>query len=294
MQVAFPNLKKLEFSGLKKLKVIWKDDQEFIADSFGKLEEISIFICENLMKVCSVDILARLGSLRSLDINSCDRLEQVFDFKRSVKTVEEGCDMTTTQLSNLSLYNLPNLKRVWSMDPSEGAFTIFQKLEQVFVCQCPSLKSMFPASVAKSLLQLKSLNLSDCDELMEVVAKKEEREEMIDIPKTAFPHLTTLELRALPKLVCFYPSLHSSVRSSHSSGRSSLGESKVQKCWKGFQNKISAVAHVSNTPTQPHPAFVEKVITFAYSNFSYFAINTSYFCFFKTQILYTTCLFIVI
>ena len=92
----------------------------------------------------------------------------------------------------MELYNLPNLKHIWSKDPN-GAFT-FPKLKEINVHWCSSLKSLFPTFVAKDLLQLESLQLSDCDGIEEVVGKEEGGEETIT-PKFVFPHLNHFEIK---------------------------------------------------------------------------------------------------
>ena len=110
--------------------------------------------------------------------------------------------MGSTQLRGLYLFNLPKLKHVWSLDPQ--AILTFQNLRTVYVFGCISLKSLFPASVARSLEQLEELYIDDCG-LEEIVAMEEGLE---TTTKFVFPRLISLSLEMLPDLKCFYQGKH--------------------------------------------------------------------------------------
>ena len=64
------------------------------------------------------------------------------------------------------------MKHVWSKDPKEY-FITFQKLEKVIISTCPILENLFPASIAKGLLQLELLEVEHCHEMKEISAKEE-------------------------------------------------------------------------------------------------------------------------
>ena len=89
------------------------------------------------------------------------------------------------------------------MDP-QGIIT-FGKFRTIEIEGCSSLKSVFPRSVAKALMQLEKLMIRNCATVEEIVAK----EEGIETTNLfVFPQLTTLELQNLPELKSFYPGNH--------------------------------------------------------------------------------------
>ena len=156
---------------------------QLVRDSFCKLQQLSVDRCENLMSIFPPNMLRRLQNLEG--IRNCNSVEEV-----------------STQLKYLYLFDLPKLKHVWSSDPQ--TMLTFQNLREVQVSRCKSLKSLFPASVAKSLEQLETLDIYDCG-LEEIVAMEEGSE---TTTKFVFPRLISLSLEMLPDLKCFYQGKH--------------------------------------------------------------------------------------
>ncbi|KAE8125071.1 hypothetical protein FH972_019908 [Carpinus fangiana] len=176
-EVAFPCLTHLEIFHMDNLKVIWGN--QFDADSFCKLQVIIVFSCENLVNVFQFDMLARFQSLEELRIRECGSLQEVFEV--------QGINVKETQV-------------VTSKDP-KPIFS-FQNLQRVRIVGCWSLKSLFPASVARCLTQLQQLVIVDCEELEEIVAEEEAEQ---PIARFVFPRVTVLHLVDLPRLERFYP-----------------------------------------------------------------------------------------
>ena len=69
-------------------------------------------------------MLRRLQNLENLEIRDCNSVEEVFDI-RGVN-VDEICDTVSNKLRVLTLFNLPKLKHVWSLDLQ--AILTFQNL----------------------------------------------------------------------------------------------------------------------------------------------------------------------
>ncbi|KAK4838779.1 hypothetical protein QYF36_016341 [Acer negundo] len=86
-----------------------------------------------------------------------------------------------------------------------------QKLCKVDINSCKSLKTLFPLSIARNLLQLKDLNVKRCDVLEEIVAK--EGAEDAAARTFVFPQLTRLTLKDLQELKRFYPVLLPTINS---------------------------------------------------------------------------------
>ncbi|GKV44789.1 hypothetical protein SLEP1_g51947 [Rubroshorea leprosula] len=166
-QVTFPSLESLILSHLKNLQVIWHS--QLSPDSFCKLKELVV------------------------------RVEKVFNVGEITNLKESG----QTQLRNLRIYGLPSLKHVWNEDP-EGILD-FQSMESVIVWNCPSIKHVFPISVAKGLKQLQKLQIVSCG-VEEIVAM--ERGGTEAVVKFVFPRLSNLKLVELRRLKYFYPGEH--------------------------------------------------------------------------------------
>jgi hypothetical protein len=182
------------------MKIIWHNQR--ISDSFRKLERMTVSECDNLTNIFPPNMLGRLQNLQDLRIDTCGSVEEVFEIQGT--NVKEAGDMAAIELRELWLDSLPKLKHVWSMDPQE--IFSFEKLQVVHIWNCPSLKSVFPTSVAKALVQLKELDILDCA-VEEIVAKEEGIE---TVTLFLFPQLTFLVIVRLPELKSFYPGKHTS------------------------------------------------------------------------------------
>ncbi|XP_050274627.1 disease resistance protein L6-like isoform X2 [Quercus robur] len=200
-KVAFFNLETIIIDGMDNLKMLWQN--QLVSNSICKIKKLHVGSCKNLMNIFPPNMLRRLQNLEELKIEDCTTVEEVFEVRG--ENVDEICDKGSTQLRHLTLINLPKLKHVWTSDPE--TILTFQNLLQVKVSKCKTLKSLFPVSVARSLEQLESLHINDCELMEEIIALEEGLETMI---KFVFPQITSLTLQSLPELKCFYPRKHTS------------------------------------------------------------------------------------
>nr|XP_048325980.1 uncharacterized protein LOC125421339 [Ziziphus jujuba var. spinosa] len=245
-KVAFPSLKKLQIRAMNNLKMIANN-----TDAFCTLEELGIFSCDNVMKIFGSGKQRALGSLRKLDIRSCDILEEVFEIQTS-SFEEITHDTVSAPLICLILSALPKLRYVWKNDP-QGAIT-FIHLEDVVVMECPSLKSIFPLSIAKELSKLRKLFLSFCgiEQIVEAVGTT-----VSAPPEFVFPQLEEMKLYHLENLACIYPGLHTS-------SWPSLTTLVVKKCEKVKVLEFSCFQHKrvhhdhDNSPIPQVPLFFTK------------------------------------
>ena len=145
-------------------------------------------------------MLERLQKLDELWITKCSSLDEIFEHQASSSGKTQA--ITATQMRKLVLRHLPKLKHIWDVD-SQGLLT-WQNLIYIEVTGCDSLKSIFPASVGKKLLQLEELWIEKCCMVEEIFAKGEE----VDDAVPGFPQLTFLRLAELSKLRSFYPRGH--------------------------------------------------------------------------------------
>nr|TKS06127.1 putative disease resistance protein [Populus alba] len=200
-KVAFPDLEFFHIAGMDNLKVIWHN--ELHPDSFCKLKTLNVDGGKNLLNIFPSSMLRRFHNLESLAITDCDSVEEIFDLQALIN-VEQRLAVTASQLRDVRLRNLPQLKHVWNRDP-QGILS-FHNLCTVHVWRCPGLRSLFPASIALNLPQLEELRIENCG-VEEIVAKDEGLEEG---PEFLFPKVTDLQLRKLPELKRFYPGIHTS------------------------------------------------------------------------------------
>ena len=198
LQVAFPSLETLTIMHMENLKIIWQD--QLAEDSFFKLQFLLVEHCENLVNIFESNMLTRFQSLEGLIVAYCGSLQEVFELQRH--DVRESHIVTAIPLKTLKLKSLPKMKHVWNEDP-QGIFS-FQNLQEIRVWECESLKSLFPASVARCLMQLEDLGIEDCG-VEEIVSREE-----IAAARFVFPKVTRLILRKLPKLKWFCRGVHTS------------------------------------------------------------------------------------
>ncbi|KAH1240850.1 Disease resistance protein [Glycine max] len=103
------------------------------------------------------------------------------------------------QLKVLCLESLPELVSIGL--ENSWIQPLLGNLETLEVIGCSSLKDLFTSSTARSLTQLKRMEIKKCDSIEEIVSKDgdESHEEEI-----IFPQLNCLKLEELPKLRSFY------------------------------------------------------------------------------------------
>ncbi|KAL5768390.1 hypothetical protein ACOSP7_014942 [Xanthoceras sorbifolium] len=196
--VTFPSLEEIDISGAGKLKIIWY--KQLPETSFCKLKSVKVEGCHKLLTIFQSSTLERVPRLKSLTVSNCDSLEEIFDL-RGVN-FEESHSATVFQLRELHFNGLPKLKLIWSKDP-RGMLS-FKKLCKVKVSDCQSLKSLFPASIATSLLQLEELDVDNCG-VEEIVAGGNGAK---STSRFVFPRVTSLKLSYLWELRTFYSGKH--------------------------------------------------------------------------------------
>ncbi|KAL2327760.1 hypothetical protein Fmac_021187 [Flemingia macrophylla] len=165
---------------------------------FPNLETFVISDMDNLKSIWP-NQLHKLQSLESLNLWYCMALEVVYEID-GVKTSQGRLDIP---LRTLSLGHLPKLKRLWNKDP-EGNIQ-FQNLFMVKATKCQSLEHVFPLSVARDLLHLQVLEISDCG-VEEIIANNQgEIEAALGL---VFPKLISIKFFNLPALQCFCTGNH--------------------------------------------------------------------------------------
>ncbi|KAK3419942.1 hypothetical protein EUGRSUZ_G00714 [Eucalyptus grandis] len=194
-QVVLPSLETLNITGLDNIEMIW--DNQVAANSFPKLKSLFVDKCNKVVTVVPSSILGQLLCLESLKANTCGSLEVVFEL-RPLNSIDGP--QVAVPLKKLMVSRLPKLKCVWKKELTHQVN--FQCLHSISVFDCKSLTSLFPASIAKDLVQLEELEINGCG-IMELIEKEEGL-----VPTFDFPKLTSLKLKHLTELKCIYTETH--------------------------------------------------------------------------------------
>ncbi|TXG69540.1 hypothetical protein EZV62_004475 [Acer yangbiense] len=218
--------------------------QKFPEHKFSKVQTLEVFHDEST--VFPLDILQRFQNLNQLQLSDTS-YKEIF----SCEEVEKHAE-TLAQIKHLRLDKLDDLEQMWKQD--SGSDLILHKLKSLEVVECNSLITLVPtsasfqnlgymeisgcnglinlvtATVAKSLVQLKSMWIENCNEMTEIVANGDVKED-----KIIFNKLWTLELTDLSNLTSFYSG-------NYILNFPSLNELQVTRCpkMKFFSSRISS------------------------------------------------------
>ncbi|GAY60970.1 hypothetical protein CUMW_206190 [Citrus unshiu] len=158
--------------------------------------------CHNI--VPSIDERG-LNELTVLDVTDCKDLECIMDAYKSPHG-KSGNLVMLSRLAKLYMSELPELKWIWKA-PAQHVISL-QSLTELSVSECNNLTYIFTLSQARSLVQLKSLEVSYCKRLECIVEAKfdhNEREISVGDGNTIFalPSLIKLRFKDLPELISF-------------------------------------------------------------------------------------------
>ncbi|XP_017433213.1 uncharacterized protein LOC108340379 isoform X2 [Vigna angularis] len=233
MKAIFPNLKELYVYKCFRLKYMFgqyheaNKDYKEIHVQFSALEILSLHDLPNFVSICSTNTLTVTwpslknfhcyscfypfyGSINCLTIiTSTKDPKGILNHFLTLQTLGiwssglecifflNGHEMTEQQVSlrlrYLSLEYLPQMTYIW-VGP-KNSFTL-QHLTTLKIRGCGKLEVIFPSCVLRSLPELKSLTISECMELKQIVGcEKEESKNSF-----TFPNLKRLEIFGCPKL----------------------------------------------------------------------------------------------
>ena len=163
-------------------------------------------------------ILNRIPNLEKLVLSYCPLKElspsgSLFTHEK-IGTVIQIKDLTLDSmgdLENIGFEHDPVLQRIEclflsccvnliSLAPSIVSFTHLKSLE---VSWCNGLLNLMGSSIAKSLVQLTIMKITQCHSMKEIVAKERNEEERVDKHEIVFRKLMMLELERLPNLISF-------------------------------------------------------------------------------------------
>ncbi|XP_017985184.1 PREDICTED: probable disease resistance protein At4g27220 isoform X2 [Theobroma cacao] len=166
-----------------------------------KLEILTILECNNLIVA-----IPDLPNIKEVSVEDCAGLEVVFQINGLLHANEENQTSMLSSLTNLELDSLPELKHIWKGPPH---LVKLQSLEVIRIASCDKLASLFPATIAQSLVHLEELHIHDCSELEHIITEAEtDNNEIVSnthLHPLCWPKLRTLDISNCPRLRYVFP-----------------------------------------------------------------------------------------
>ena len=161
-----------------------------LAQGLCNLKNLHVFRHSFVGEICPYELFDKEGyleGLRELDLSEMDYLLHLWN--------ENSQPGSTFQ--NLVSLNVSKCGRLKNLVPSSISF---QNLESLEVCKCHGLSCLVTPSVAKSLVRLWKLVITECNKMTEIVSDDGGDEAGHEI---SFSRLGRLELHSLPNLKGF-------------------------------------------------------------------------------------------
>ncbi|KAJ6752280.1 hypothetical protein OIU85_002684 [Salix viminalis] len=185
--INFPHLRELSLSNC----CSFFDPKNFIA----QLPSLQVLDIEGLEE--SGDLLAQLQGhtkLREICISDC---------KGAQDLIQAGHELSLLSLKKLSFLSMPDMRCMW-----KGL--VLSHLTTLELSSCEKLTHVFTSSMVGSLVQLKHLVISDCEELEQIIAKDndDEKDQILsgsDLQSLCFPNLCEVYIWGGNKLRSLFP-----------------------------------------------------------------------------------------
>ena len=142
-------------------------------------------------------------NLKEISIENLEGVQDLMQVEHLVTNKRGGHELSLVSLETLHLNLLPDLRCIWKgLVPSN--------LTTLEVKKCDRLTHAFTNSMIASLIQLKFLDISNCEELEQIIAKDndDENDQILsgsDLKSSCFPNLCRLEIRGCNKLKSLFP-----------------------------------------------------------------------------------------
>ncbi|XP_060972957.1 probable disease resistance protein At4g27220 isoform X1 [Cannabis sativa] len=209
---------------------------------FLKLQKLVLKRLPKLIQFCKVEWDQNLATSSSLDSSPSTTIFPFF--------MEEVVAFPI--LEQLRLSSLDCVEMIWQDQVQEVSY--MQNLKDLHVEKCHKLKYLFSSIVARSLAQLKTLKVEECENMQEIIVIKEAgNEEGSSMETICFPKLEEVNLSSLSNVKTFSGGKRLAIKCP------SLKRLKIKKCpklktfHKSCSNEIEAAEE---------RLFNEKVVSF--------------------------------
>ena len=169
-----------------------------------RVPELNLLCCELLLNCVPSNMIHIFQHLERLTVKECVSIIEIFESEGACENNEKD-RIISYKLQDMYLHSLPKLASIWKS--YHDWILSFENLVKFEVIACHSLKNVFPLSIAKSLSQLNSLKVLDCQMMEEIVSFTTEGDKMSQEPNEAeviiLPKLWALVLKDLPSLKHF-------------------------------------------------------------------------------------------
>ncbi|KAK1568104.1 hypothetical protein Q3G72_020641 [Acer saccharum] len=176
------SLNHLKLWSLSNMMRIWNGDAKLI--SLCNLKLVSVHYCSKLRQVFPPALLQSLVSLEHMEIESCSSLVEIFGNEE-----EEEEDHQENEIVSLKIDHTATSPRLGN-------------LVSIKISGCHKLKNLFTPSIAKGLVQLRTLEVKLCRTLEEIISY-EKAETGGSTDRITFPSLYQIDLGELDSLTCF-------------------------------------------------------------------------------------------
>ncbi|CAJ1949986.1 unnamed protein product [Sphenostylis stenocarpa] len=198
---AFPELESLFLYEVNNMQHIFQS--KFTPDSFCNLKIIKIKRCGQLKNVFFSSMIQHLSALETMEVSDCKSLKEIVTMKRDSNRSTD--DIKFPGLRSLTLQYLSELNGFYTDDASTGKQALNTKPGELFdekldVNDCMNLRYLLSLSMAKILMNLQSLYVSQCG-MMESIFKMEVS--LTDIEKAFYKILHVIYASiSCPTLLC--------------------------------------------------------------------------------------------
>ncbi|KAH1120720.1 hypothetical protein J1N35_003880 [Gossypium stocksii] len=181
-----------------------------VSQLLGNLESLEVSDIKDEYVECltnktqqKVSVSMILQKLKQVRIEGCKNLKVVFQMKE----VEENEAPLLSNLKNLHLRMLPDLRCIWELPTQHVRLG---SLVVLTIEKCPRLQSLFSLSLAQGLVLLENLEIFNCPELKQIVTELEDDEGEISSTinshtSLCFPKLTWLNVTHCDGLEYIFP-----------------------------------------------------------------------------------------
>ncbi|GLT32034.1 hypothetical protein SLA2020_067280 [Shorea laevis] len=222
LEVCIPDIrmipKDLFFENLKKFKIFIGSKWEGWYSSFGSSKILKLHLnasisfnysVKKLLKVTEELHLRRLAGVKNVvdELNTEGLADLKYlnvhnapEVQHIIKSVEGVPFNAFPSLEELILQNLINLEKIFQGRLRD---TAFNNLRTITIECCHKVKNLFSSSIARRLLHLQEISVTDCSNMEEIVDDEEQgsRNDIVEATEPKFGQvLRSLRLRRLPKL----------------------------------------------------------------------------------------------
>ncbi|KAJ1441270.1 P-loop containing nucleoside triphosphate hydrolase [Sesbania bispinosa] len=202
-------LQQIQISGAPRLKYVFGecDHDDHSAHQYQNhimlphLEVLSLESLENLVGICPENYHAKWSSPRKLTMKNCQKLATswIAVMDGSYQRQHHLNEKLPSKLQELYLDSLPQMNLISWVGSTPRQILSLQCLQHLHVNKSENLKSLFSMEVQRTLPELMSLTICDCQELEQIIAANKE---LVQLPNAEvyFPKLTDIRVKNCNKL----------------------------------------------------------------------------------------------